>query len=69
MGPKHILDCQYATGFVLNFAKKDASKQGHTLQTKYTFTENALGFYHAVDWNNDKWICLGINRNKKRYTD
>ena len=48
----------FSTQDILNFAKKDASKQGHTLQTKYTFTENALGFYHAVDWNNDKWIFL-----------
>jgi transmembrane protein 18 len=49
----------WTTEQVLEFAKRDATQQGHRLQTEYTFTENALGFYHAVAWSKDRWIfCI-----------
>ena len=46
----------FTTQDILRFAKRDAAQKGQALQTQYTFTDNALGFYHAVNWKQDKWI-------------
>ena len=48
----------FSTQDILQFAKQDAAQKGQALQTEYTFTDNALGFYHAVSWSEDKWIFL-----------
>jgi transmembrane protein 18 len=48
----------FTTEDVLKFAKRDAAQKGQSLQTEFTFTENALGFYHAVNWKEDWWIYV-----------